>query len=130
VAEVTGRYWFPDGESMGLCGLDDPQVQTVAVLVNVGDYPANFHLNEDRLGYVDPQMGERRFAGALEAARLFAAAPDLAAAARRVIEGASAPDRGDGYTGLEGRPSGTRVSVDLDDLLALAKVLPREVTNV
>lgn len=54
----------------------------------------------------------------------------VAAAARRVIEGARAPDRGDGYTGLEGRPSGTRVSVDLDDLLALSRVLPREVTNV
>jgi hypothetical protein len=54
----------------------------------------------------------------------------ISAAARRVLEGASAPDRGDGYTGLEERPSGTRVSVDLDDLLALVWALPKEVTNV
>lgn len=52
----------------------------------------------------------------------------ISAAARRVIEGASAPDHGGG-TSLEERPSGTRVTVDLDDLLALVWALPKEVSQ-
>jgi hypothetical protein len=78
-------FYFEDGRSLGPCSLDDPRAQTVRVLVQMTGGPVNFHMNEDRLGYVDRALGEERYALAIEAARLFVAAPELLAAAEALL---------------------------------------------
>ncbi len=82
---IQGMFYFEDGRSLGPCSLYDPRAQTVRVLVQMTGGPVNFHMNEDRLGYVDRATGEARYALAIEAARLFVAAPELLAAAEALL---------------------------------------------
>ena len=84
-AGVYGMFWAykvyggTDRETMMQCVLNHPNVQTVGVRVQMPDGLVDFHMNEDRLGWVDPVMGQEKFDLAVEAARLFVAAPDLLA---------------------------------------------------
>lgn len=74
---IEGMYWI-DQDCMGLCDLDDPKCQTVNVEVTLPNGGVvDFRINEDRLGYVDPQMGEDRFMDGLTCARLAVAAPEM-----------------------------------------------------
>ena len=80
---VYGLFWAhtvyggDDLDSMMQCTIDSPKVQTVGVRVQLPDGGVDFHMNVDRLGYVDPQDGQRAFDLNVKAARLFVAAPDL-----------------------------------------------------
>lgn len=74
---IEGMYWI-DQDCMGLCDIDDDKCQTVRVEVTLPNgMDADFHINVDRLGYVDPQMGEDRFMDGLTCARLAVAAPEM-----------------------------------------------------
>lgn len=74
---IEGMYWI-DQDCMGLCDLADPKCQTVRVQVTLPNGGVvDFRINEDRLGYVDPQMGEDRFMDGLTCARLAVAAPQM-----------------------------------------------------
>jgi hypothetical protein len=83
---IQGMYWChtayggDDYDSMGFCGLDDEKAQTVGVHVEMPTGRVDFHMNCDRLGMVDPAMGQQEFDNAVKAAKLFVAAPDLLAA--------------------------------------------------
>jgi hypothetical protein len=110
---------FADAGCMVPCDLGDPSVQTVGVVVDLPEGTVDFHINEDRLGWVDPKKGQEAFDRAVEAAHLFVAAPDLLAAANRIIEGLA--DGGE----LEGLPSGTPVSVPIDDIVALCEAIAK-----
>lgn len=80
---IQGMYWChtvyggEDLDSMGFCDLDDERAQTVGVLVQMPDGVVDFHLNLDRLGYVEPALGQEKFDRGVRAAKLFVAAPDL-----------------------------------------------------
>ncbi len=74
---IEGMYWI-DQDSRGLCDLNDDKCQTVRVEVTLPNSNiVDFCINEDRLGYVDPQMGEDRFMDGLTCARLAVAAPEM-----------------------------------------------------
>jgi hypothetical protein len=74
---IEGMYWI-DQDCMGLCDLNDEKCQTVRVEVALPNGGVvDFRINEDRLGYVDPQMGEDRFMDGLTCARLAVAAPEM-----------------------------------------------------
>lgn len=74
---IEGMYWI-DQDCMGLCDLADSKCQTVGVRMTLPNGGVvDFHINEDRLGYVDPQMGEDRFMDGLTCARLAVAAPEM-----------------------------------------------------
>tara|TARA_B100000900_G_scaffold321598_1_gene280849 strand:- start:103 stop:465 length:363 start_codon:yes stop_codon:yes gene_type:complete len=74
---IEGMYWI-DQDCMGLCDLNDDKCQTVGVQVTLPNSNiVDFRINEDRLGYVDPQMGEDRFMDGLTCARLAVAAPEM-----------------------------------------------------
>ncbi len=102
---IQGKFWFhtayggDDYDSMGFCDLDDEKVQTVGVNVEMPTGRVNFHMNCDRLGYVDPEVGEREFKKVLAAARLFVAAPDLLAV---LVDLLDATERIDGHEDLLG----------------------------
>ena len=88
---IQGMYWChtvyggDDTDSMGFCDLDDERVQTIGVQVPMHfGYAVNFYMNCDRLGWIHPEQGQERFDNALEAARLFVAAPDLLAVVERL----------------------------------------------
>lgn len=83
---VYGMFWAhtvyggDDLDSMMQCTLDSQKVQTVGVRVQLPEGLVDFHMNVDRLGYVDRNEGERAFNLNVQAARLFVAAPELLAA--------------------------------------------------
>ena len=67
-----------DGASVE-CGLDDPRCQTI-------DIGMVARMNEDRLGYVNPDYAEEQWSKTLATARLFSEAPNLLAELKRCYE--------------------------------------------
>jgi len=78
---------YNTSDAMVACDLDDPGVRTLAARVDMPEGMVEFHMNVDRLGYVDPAMGQKEFDLAVKAARLFVAAPELLAALEEILEG-------------------------------------------
>ena len=72
---------YNTSDAMVACDLDDPGVRTLAARVDMPEGMVEFHMNVDRLGYVEPEMGQEEFDLAVKAAKLFVAAPELLAAA-------------------------------------------------
>jgi hypothetical protein len=66
------------------CDLDDPQVRTLGFRVDMPEGMVECDMNVDRLGCWPPEEGQREFDNAVEAARLFVAAPDLLAVVERL----------------------------------------------
>lgn len=75
---LRGMIYVGDGASVE-CGLDDPRCQTI-------DIGMVARMNEDRLGYVDPDYAEKQWSKALATARLFSEAPNLLAELKRCYE--------------------------------------------
>tara|TARA_B100001769_G_scaffold268322_1_gene256714 strand:- start:721 stop:1113 length:393 start_codon:yes stop_codon:yes gene_type:complete len=102
---VYGMFWAhtvyggDDLDSMMQCTLDSQKVQTVGVRVQLPDGGVDFHMNVDRLGYVDRNEGERAFNLNVQAARLFVAAPELLAALEE-IEMIAAKNAGPGLVDI------------------------------
>ena len=72
---VSGMRYAPgDCDAMYECALTDPLVQTVTIcaLIIVDGVPKTgrtiWTANGDRLGYVDPEMGEREYRETLQTA--------------------------------------------------------------
>ena len=102
---MYGMFWAhtvyggDDLDSMMQCTLDSQKVQTVGVRVQLPDGGVDFHMNVDRLGYVDRNEGERAFNLNVQAARLFVAAPELLAALEE-IEMIAAKNAGPGLVDI------------------------------
>lgn len=97
--EIQGLFYChtvyggePD-DAMGACDLDDERVQTLSVEVQTEDNTVTFHANVDRLGYVDPAMGQKSFDAAVAAARLCAASPDLLEALQELLKSGDCKNR-------------------------------------
>ena len=76
---------YNTSDAMVACDLDDPGVRTLAARVDMPEGMVEFHMNVDRLGCVDPAMGQEEFDLAVKAAKLFVAAPELLAALEQTL---------------------------------------------